>query len=342
MALKSVLTAVGLASLAASVPAPTVESIYGTESMSRAALYNLTTTIDQAVLNIFCAGQSCVAADFAGSSGKPPTAKPLGGSDSDMACITSYNPEAAAFVKAHNGKPPDGKKQDTGVSTTLMAGLNTIWRPLVSVTGSTDKGKFSGTCSTNILIFAKGTFEPGEYGMLVGPMFTSGLPMGWTTHGVAYDPDIPGDFCLGLPGGMVAKDVINQAVQKCPQSKIYLSGYSQGAMVVRNGLAYADEASKSHVKGIVTFGDPFNGSPVKGWNGPIKIFCNSGDGVCTGNFELAASHLSYGMDSSAGSAQRALLAMAAGGGGGLTGGGLTGGGLPAAGGRGKGKGKGGS
>lgn len=67
-------------------------------------------------------------------------------------------------------------------------------------------------------------------------------------------------------------------------------------------------------QGVVTFGDPFNGAPIKGYNGPIAIFCNSGDGVCTGNFELAGSHLSYGVDGSAGQAQKKLLEMARGGG----------------------------
>jgi len=110
------------------------------------------------------------------------------------------------------------------------------------------KGTFEGTCAKNILIFAKGTFEPGAYGVFVGPSFTSGLPASWSTAGVSYDPSVPGDFCLGLPGGMVAKDMINQAAQKCPTSDIYLSGYSQGAMVVRNGLAYAEPGAKSHVK----------------------------------------------------------------------------------------------
>jgi hypothetical protein len=69
-----------------------------------------------------------------------------------------------------------------------------------------------------------------------------------------------------------------------------------------------------YVQGVITFGDPFNGAPIKGYDGPIEIYCNSGDGVCTGNFEVALGHLSYGIDTSAGLAQKRLLEMAAGGG----------------------------
>lgn len=82
-----------------------------------------------------------------------------------------------------------------------MIGLNSIWRPLTAATGSTVTGDFTGNCTENILIFAKGTFEPTSLGVFVGPSFTSGLPKGWSTAGVPYDVDVPGDFCLGLPGG---------------------------------------------------------------------------------------------------------------------------------------------
>jgi hypothetical protein len=58
---------------------------------------------------------------------------------------------------------------------------------------------------------------------------------------------VSGDFCLALPGGMVAKDMINGAAAKCPTSKIFVGGYSQGAMVVRNGVAYADPSAKALV-----------------------------------------------------------------------------------------------
>jgi hypothetical protein len=43
----------------------------------------------------------------------------------------------------------------------------------------------------------------------------------------------------------------------------------------------------------VTYGDPFNGAPVKGWNGPIKTFCRSSDAVCTGQFKIGTAHLAY-------------------------------------------------
>jgi hypothetical protein len=132
---------------------------------------------------------------------------------------------------------------------------------------------------------------------------------------------------------MVAKDMLNQAAIKCPNSSIFMSGYSQGAMVVRNGIAYADDAAKKRVKvsfflslslcfhlqqkltssekGVVTFGDPFQGAPIKGYTGPITTYCKVADGVCGGNFELSAAHLSYPFDSSVAEAKADLKKMAA-------------------------------
>jgi hypothetical protein len=140
MALRFLFSAFGFASVVTSAPTFSNSRIYETEHMSKAELYNVTRTIDLKVLAAFgCIGQSCLAADFAGSSGRPPSARPVGGSDADMACIAHYNPGVAEMVKQRNGKLPNGPKQDTGISTMLMSGLNSIWRPLVQMTGSTDK-----------------------------------------------------------------------------------------------------------------------------------------------------------------------------------------------------------
>jgi hypothetical protein len=46
---------------------------------------------------------------------------------------------------------------------------------------------------------------------------------------------------------MVAKDLLNQAAKKCPESKLFMSGYSEGGMVSHNGVAYAEEETKKHV-----------------------------------------------------------------------------------------------
>lgn len=51
---------------------------------------------------------------------------------------------------------------------------------------------------------------------------------------------------------------------------------------------------------MVVFGDPFDGAPIKGYSGPIKTYCASGDDVCKGEFSITLAHLSYvGADTTA-------------------------------------------
>jgi hypothetical protein len=258
-------------------------------------------------LHAKCAGQSCDIADLSGSTGRMPKLKPEGGGTSDFKCIGKYSPETMKLAE----KLPSVPKQPNGVSGAMMGAAHSLGN-LIPSFGPTDKGSFTGRCTPNIVIFARGTLETGSLGITVGPVLNMGLPSGFSVVGVNYDADLAGDYCLGLPGGMVAKDMLNQAAKKCPNSKIYMSGYSQGGMISHNGVAYAEPEARKKVvvsptrcsgllfidlmsvlQAVVTFGDPFQGAPIKGYTGPIHTFCNDGDYVCTGNFVVGAAHLSY-------------------------------------------------
>lgn len=45
----------------------------------------------------------------------------------------------------------------------------------------------------------------------------------------------------------VARDMIVGAAAKCPDSKIFMSGYSEGGMVSHNAVAYLPEETKKRV-----------------------------------------------------------------------------------------------
>jgi len=153
----------------------------------------------------------------------------------------------------------------------------------------------SGACTPFRLIYAKGTTERGEFGSTVGPALQRGLRSSqFTVQGVDYPADMAGINCLGLPGGVMAMQMLERAVQQCPQQKIFLSGYSQGAMVAREAVAFARPEARRQVIGIVTFGDPFNGAPVADFDySKIKIYCTSSDGVCKGELAISLGHLAY-------------------------------------------------
>lgn len=129
-----------LSSLVVSKPAPAIVKYYGTEHLNAAQVYNITRTIDLQFLAAYgCIGQSCLIADASGSTGRDPTARPEGGSDDDMACISHYNPRLGSVIQSFGGNLPQGPKQDLGLSSALMGALNSIWRPFTMASGSTDK-----------------------------------------------------------------------------------------------------------------------------------------------------------------------------------------------------------
>jgi len=89
---------------------------------------------------------------------------------------------------------------------------------------------------------------------------------------------------------------VKQALAQCPNTKIVVSGYSQGGMVVHNAFS-SQGLTSSQVKAAVLFGDPFNGQGVGNIpSANIKEYCASGDSVCdgSGTFAITSAHTTYG------------------------------------------------
>ncbi|TLD38427.1 hypothetical protein E2P81_ATG00970 [Venturia nashicola] len=152
----------------------------------------------------------------------------------------------------------------------------------------------SGGCKPYSMIFGRGTTEMGTMGSTVGPMLSSALGREWHVEGVSYSADMAGINCIGLPGGINCVKQIDALADKCPSTKIVLSGYSQGAMVGRICAAFASDAAKKQLVALALFGDPFNGASVKGVpQDRIKSWCEAKDGVCSGGLVIGAAHLAY-------------------------------------------------
>jgi hypothetical protein len=73
------------------------------------------------------------------------------------------------------------------------------------------------------------------------------MPGKWHTQGVQYPAALSDNFCVGLPGGFNCREQLNKYHQGCPNTKIALAGYSQGAMTVRNCGAFITESARSKV-----------------------------------------------------------------------------------------------
>ncbi|KAF2398085.1 alpha/beta-hydrolase, partial [Trichodelitschia bisporula] len=153
-------------------------------------------------------------------------------------------------------------------------------------------------CKPVTILFGRGTTEsgiPDALGGTVGPALrTQATKKGWAIEGIKYDASLAGIYCLGMPGGVACIDQLSKLVQRCPNTKVILSGYSQGAMVARICAAWSKEPAQKQIAGLALFGDPFNGAAVKGVpKENVKTWCTSGDGVCKGDFSISAAHLAY-------------------------------------------------
>lgn len=103
-----------------------------------------------------------------------------------------------------------------------------------------------GGCKKIHFIFARGSTETGTMGITVGPAMSKALNAKFgagnvAAEGVQYPADIAGAFSggtnpSGSAGAIKMTAMAKSVLEKCPNSKVILSGYSQGAEQVHGAL----------------------------------------------------------------------------------------------------------
>lgn len=97
--------------------------------------------------------------------------------------------------------------------------------------GTTRNDLIDGECKEVTVIFARGTTEAGNVGSIAGPPFFDALDdvLGRGTvaiQGVDYPADIAGYLAGGSrEGARTMAGLVSEAVTKCPDTKIVISGY---------------------------------------------------------------------------------------------------------------------
>ncbi|KAL1630591.1 putative cutinase precursor [Diplodia seriata] len=169
---------------------------------------------------------------------------------------------------------------------------------------STSNDVTDGVCKPVTYIFARGTTETGNMGTTVGPALQQKLESALgadklATQGVNYAADVAGTVVGSVSPGQAegsqnCAKLVKQALSSCPDTQIVLAGYSQGAQQVHGCLIDLDSSSASKVAAAVTFGDPLQAQAFKNIDSSkTKIFCATGDLVCTNQFIITPAHLSY-------------------------------------------------
>lgn len=171
---------------------------------------------------------------------------------------------------------------------------------------STIKGDTIAGCPDVAVLFARGTNEPGNMGFLAGPPFVTALQHYTNGSEVAIQGlDYPASILeLKAGGSPVGAELMaalaNATRESCPDAKVVLAGYSQGAQVVRKACGFLGNATASQLNSVVLFGDPGNGTAVPGVSAD-RVFtaCHDGDRICQGGSAVLPQHLNYSGDAPA-------------------------------------------
>ncbi|KJY00935.1 hypothetical protein TI39_contig307g00020 [Zymoseptoria brevis] len=241
---------------------------------------------------------------------KPAAALPVVGKSPHVARAFGWPPSGGAGTGTGTGTSGYGWPPSGGTGTGTGTGGYPAWPPSTNPSpGSGGSGSNSGGssgsnagCKAVTLIFARGTTELGTLGTVVGPGLAQALEKDLgedkvDIEGLQYPADWAGNFNLGATGGVAMAALAKQKLRDCPDTKLILSGYSQGGLVCHNALS-AQGLDGSKVAAVVCFGDPFNGQPFQGVDpSRVKEFCDTADTVCPGGQKSGPGwHLSYGSD----------------------------------------------
>ncbi|MGW0876169.1 cutinase family protein [Streptomyces sp. NPDC002740] len=174
-------------------------------------------------------------------------------------------------------------------------------------------------CSDIDVVAARGTFEPGTLGLIVGDPVFSALQKKLTGKNLSsYAVNYPADLSLTSAAQGNADLVNHVRVQStaCPNQRYILVGYSQGANVVDNSIGISSAgavvgspivatlptAVEPRVAAVLLFGNPIRalGKSVTGTYQSRTIdFCATGDPVCENGGDDVPAHLGYTADAGA-------------------------------------------
>lgn len=165
-------------------------------------------------------------------------------------------------------------------------------------------------CTDIEVVFARGTDEPAGIGVVGQALVDTLRPMvkGKSVGTYAVKYPATWDFLQVATGANDASKRIQSTVAKCPDTKIVLGGYSQGAAVMDvvttspiAGLGYTaplPAAVIPHVAAVAVFGNPSArlGKPLTTLSpdfGPRTAdLCNTNDPVCSAGRDFDA-HVRY-------------------------------------------------
>ncbi|MEU5044472.1 cutinase family protein [Streptomyces griseorubiginosus] len=177
----------------------------------------------------------------------------------------------------------------------------------------------AAACSDIDVVAARGTFEPGTLGFIVGDPVFSALQRKLTGRNLSsYRVNYPADLSptSAAQGNADLVNHVKSQASTCPNQRFILVGYSQGANVVDNSIGISSAgavvgspivatlpaAVEPKVAAVLLFGNPIR-AIGKSVTGPYQSrtidFCAKGDPVCEAGGNDTLAHLGYTADADA-------------------------------------------
>ncbi|RPB01737.1 cutinase [Choiromyces venosus 120613-1] len=188
-------------------------------------------------------------------------------------------------------------------SITFCALLSTLSTIRAAPTPAPDEDLIdliNGQCDDIIIIWARGATESGNTGTVLGPPFFSAVerdePGRVIVQGVNNYPADTARYIAGgsRTGARYMADMVPRAATQCPNAKIVLSGYSQGAQVTHLPADLIPTNLYARVAAIILFEDPYNGGSFPGsLNNNVRTFRAFGDLICEGLPIVLPAHSEY-------------------------------------------------
>ena len=110
-----------------------------------------------------------------------------------------------------------------------------------------------------------------------------------------YPADVLGFNSGGsVTGSQNMAALIAQAMTQCPETKLCVSGYSQGAQVAHNAANLITQAQTDFINSVVLWGDPDDGEAFgRVPASRVLTDCHQGDDICLHGDLILPSHLDY-------------------------------------------------
>ncbi|EMF58404.1 MULTISPECIES: cutinase family protein [Streptomyces] len=183
------------------------------------------------------------------------------------------------------------------------AGLATVSAPTA----------MAAACTDIDVVSARGTFEPGTLGFIVGDPVYSALQQKLNGKSLSsYKVNYPADLSptSAAQGNADLVNHVRSQAASCPNQRFILVGYSQGANVVDNSIGISSAgavvgspivatipaALEPRVSSVLLFGNPIRaiGKSVTGvYQSRTLDFCATGDPVCQSGGGDVGAHLGY-------------------------------------------------